>query len=249
MRTLALSAGALCAALSPIVVAAAESGFTAEFPLQDCSFVARGGNDYFDLSIGRQLYLSNQQCVAAGKCEELTELWITVLNEARELVLTDHGQKRRIRTRVVEEKETSNGKLAEVSRNFFATCRPSHDVYYFGEEVDIYEDGNIVSHEGEWLAGQQRAQPGIMMPASGFILGMRYFQERAPGIALDRAEHVATDVTIQTPAGKFHDCIRVAETTPLEPDESIKVYCPHVGLVVDDDLILQALHDPNANAH
>ena len=249
MRALALHTGALCLMLSQAASSdTSKPGFTDEFPLEDCSFVARGGNDFFDLTVGRQLYLTNQQCVAAGECDELEELWITVLNEARELVLTDDGDKRRIRTRVVEEKETADGELAEISRNFFATCRPSHDVYYFGEEVDIYEDGEIVTHEGQWLAGQHGAEPGIIMPASGFILGMRYFQELAPGVAMDRAEHVAVDLEVQTPAGKFDDCIRVSETTPLEPGESIKIYCPHVGLVTDGDLILQAVFDPNANA-
>jgi hypothetical protein len=249
MRALALHTGALCWVFSQAALAdASEPGFTDEFPLEDCSFAARGGNDFFDLTVGRQLYLTNQQCVAAGKCDELEELWITVLNEARELVLTDDGEKRRIRTRVVEERETADGELAEVSRNFFATCRPSHDVYYFGEQVDIYEDGEIVSHEGEWLAGRGGAQPGIIMPASGFLVGMRYFQERAPGVAMDRAEHVAFDLEVQTPAGSFDDCIQVAETTPLEPGESIKIYCPHVGLVTDGDLILQAVYDPNVNA-
>jgi hypothetical protein len=29
--------------------------------------------------------------------------------------------------------------------------------------------------------------------------------------------------------------VEVTETTPLEPDsESVKIYCPEVGLVVDD---------------
>jgi hypothetical protein len=84
------------------------------------------------------------------------------------------------------------------------------------------------------------------MPASGFILGMRYFLELAPRVALDRAEHVATDLEIQTPPGQFDDCTQVTELTPLDLGESIKVYCPHVGLVVDGDLVLQAVYEPTA---
>ena len=61
---------------------------------------------------------------------------------------------------------------------------------------------------------------------------------------LDRAEHVAFDLEIQTSAGAFDDCIRVSETSPLEPGhESIKVYCPHVGLISDGDLILPAVYE------
>ena len=135
------------------------------------------------------------------------------------------------------ENEKADGELKEISRNYFATCLPWRDVYYFGEDVDIYEDGEIVSHEGAWLAGRFGAQPGIIMPDSGFLLGQRYYQEIAPGVALDRAEHVDTDLEIDLQAGNFEDCIEVTETTPLEPgSESIKFYCPGVGLVIDGDL-------------
>lgn len=244
MRSLILTAGALCTAFSPLVFAA-EPAFTDEFPVEDCSFVARGGNPFFDLTPGRQLYFTNQQCVAAGECAELEELWITVLHETRTITLRDDGRKRRIRTRVVEEMEMADGELAEISRNFFATCSPANDVYYFGEDVDIYEDGEVVSHDGAWLAGRNGAEPGIIMIDSGFLLGARYFQEIAPGQALDRAEHVAADLELQTPAGSFDDCIKVSETSPLEPGhESIKFYCPHVGLVADGELLLNAVYDP-----
>lgn len=225
-----------------------EPRFTDEFPLEDCSFKPWGGNPFFMLTPGRQLYLTNQECVAAGECDELEELWITVQNQTREITLRDDGKTRRIMTRVVEEKETADGELVEISRNFFATCRPANDVYYFGEEVDIYEDGEIVSHEGQWLAGRNRAEPGIIMPDSGFLLGSRYFQELAPGVALDRAEHVAFDLEVRVPAGNFDDCIQVTETSPLEPGaESIKMYCPHVGMVSDGDLQLTAIFDPDTD--
>jgi hypothetical protein len=42
---------------------------------------------------------------------------------------------------------------------------------------------------------------------------------------------------ISRKAGNFDDCIEVTETTPLEPgSESMKVYCPDAGLVIDNDL-------------
>lgn len=63
---------------------------------------------------------------------------------------------------------------------------------------------------------------------------------------LDRAEHTGFDLEIQVPAGRFEDCIEITETSPLEPDrESVKVYCPHVGLVADGELKLMAVYDPN----
>lgn len=246
MRSSILSSAVLCGAVPLFAMAdPTEPEFTDEFPIEDCSFLARGGNPFFDLTPGRQLYLTNQQCVGAGDCDELEELWITVLDETRTIVLTDDGRKRRVKTRVVEEMEQADGEVVEISRNFFATCGPSNDVYYFGEDVDIYEDGEVVSHDGAWLAGKNGAEPGIIMIDSGFLLGARYYQEVAPGVALDRAEHVAIDLEVPTPAGLFDDCIKVSETTPLEPGhESIKLYCPHIGLVADGDLLLDAVYDP-----
>ena len=76
------------------------------------------------------------------------------------------------------------------------------------------------------------------MPGS-FLLGSRYFQERAPGVGLDRAEHVAMGLTLTVPAGTFKDCVEVLETASLEPNAmSTKRYCPGIGLVFDDGVEL-----------
>jgi len=148
--------------------------------------------------------------------------------------------------RVVEEREWRNGELVEVSRNYFARCIQTGDIYYFGEYVDIYEDGVIVSHDGTWLAGtntgQGAAQPGLIMPGT-FLLGSRYFQEVAPGVALDHAEHVNMELTVTTPAGTFDECVEVKETTPLEPGSvSTKIYCAELGLVTDNAVKLVQFH-------
>jgi hypothetical protein len=221
--------------------ASAATPYTREFPLENCTFKASGSNPYFRLTPGRQAYFSNQRCVAAGDCDELEELWITVTDRTRQITLSDDGISRTITTRVVQEFETADGELVEISRNFFAICQPSRDVYYFGEEVDIYEDGRVVSHDGAWLAGRRGAQPGIIMPDEAFLLGSRYFQELAPDVAMDRAEHVANDLEIDVPAGFLEDCVQVNETTPLEPGVSTKVYCPGKGLVRDGELELIAI--------
>ena len=53
---------------------------------------------------------------------------------------------------MVEERETNHEKPVEVSRNYFAISRRTNSVFYFGEDVDMYRNGAIVSHEGAWLA-------------------------------------------------------------------------------------------------
>jgi hypothetical protein len=226
-----------------VASAAPDDGFTKKFPLASCWFTSIGGNGYFPLIPGRQLYYSNAACVAAGKCEGLNELWITAERETKRISLPIGGERRTVSTRVVEERETEDGELVEISRNYFANCWAAHDVYYFGEDVDIYEDGKVVSHDGAWLAGRQGALPGIVMPEDGFIVGSRYYQEVAAGVALDRSEHKRTGFSMHLPAGKFDNCLEVEETTPLEPDDiGHKIYCRGVGLVKDDDLELTAIY-------
>jgi hypothetical protein len=236
---------AIASSFVPAIAASAEPAFTSDFDIENCRFATEGGNPYFILKPDRQAYYSNLRCVQSGECDELEELWITVRG-TRDITLWDDGKKRVIPTRVVEEKETREGKLVEISRNFFASCLPNRDVFYFGEDVDIYENGRIVSHEGAWRAGRQGAEPGIIMTESAFILGQRYYQEIAPRVALDRAEHVATDFEVEVPAGEFEDCVHVIETTPLDPGaESSKIYCPGVGMVADGELELVSVFEPS----
>jgi hypothetical protein len=82
-------------------------------------------------------------------------------------------------------------------------------------------------------------------------LGARYYQEIAPDVALDRAEHVKMGLTIKVntiPEKTLFDCVEIVETTPLEPgSKSIKRYCPGVGLVFDNDLELIDFHIANDN--
>lgn len=231
----------LAGALAPLVaMTAAADGFTRQFPLQACDFKPNGGNAFFRLKPGRQLYLSNVRCVGENECDELEEVWITVLPETRLVEFSQGGRSYAVRTRVVQEFETADGEVDEVSYNFFANCAPMNDVYYFGEEVF---DGEGNPADDAWLAGVDGARPGIIMPDRAFLLGSKYYQEQAPA-AQDRARHTALGLEIEVPAGVFHNCVEVTETTPLEPgEESIKVYCPNVGLVIDEELELIAVYE------
>lgn len=210
-----------------------EEPFTTDFRIEDCTFSANGSNPFFSLEPGHRLVLSGED-----DGEELV-VEITVLPKKRTVTfVTPRGERLRVVTRIVEERESADDELVEVSRNYFARCEQTNDVFYFGEAVDNYEDGEIVNHDGAWLAGKAGAQPGIIMPGT-YLLGARYFQEIAPG-AMDRGENTAMGLTITTPAGTFHDCVEVIETSPLEPGhESLKRYCPGIGMVQDDVILLE----------
>lgn len=194
--------------------------WTADFSATRDEFTSTGRNPFFVLEPGFvQEFASDDE-----------HLTITVLAETK---VVDG-----VETRIVEERETKGGQLIEVSRNYFAINRRTNSVFYFGEEVDIYKDGKLVNHEGAWSAGVKGAKYGLMMPGEA-LLRARFYQEVAPGVALDRAEIVSTTTAVKTPAGEFKNCVKVEETTPLEPGvKEYKLYAPGVGLVQDGDLKL-----------
>jgi hypothetical protein len=112
------------------------------------------------------LSLYNTTTVPQNAVASLSQLLSpTVLNETK----TVDG----VECRVVEERETKDGKLVEVSRNYFAIGKRTNSVYYFGEDVDIYKDDKVVSHEGAWLAGKNGARFGLMMPGLPLLSSAR----------------------------------------------------------------------------
>jgi hypothetical protein len=139
-------------------------------------------------------------------------------------------------TRVVEERETKNGRVTEISRNYFAIDPASGDVFYFGEDVDIYKKGKIVNHEGAWLSGIGGDRFGLLLPGRPAV-GQKYYQEFA-GNARDRAEIVSLTEEITTPAGVFKNCLRLRDSSPLESGTGDKWFAPGVGMVRDEGFVL-----------
>jgi hypothetical protein len=224
MKILAWSALALAVPAALAIVqeepASDLAGWTAEFTVEPGELVSTGRNPFFVLEPGYEL-----EYVGGGD-----RLVIRVLDAVRVI----DG----VETRVVEEREWEHGELLEVSRNYFALSSRTNSVFYFGEEVDDYEDGKITGHGGAWLSGAGGARFGLMMPGMPLVKG-RYYQEIAPGQALDRAEILALDGSVETPAGRFERCLVTEETNPLKPQErEKKVYAPGVGLLFDGDMML-----------
>ncbi len=198
--------------------------YTSTFAVDEAELSPTGRNPYFILEPGYQLHYEGRD---DGEAATLT---ITVLDKTLKV-----GN---VVTRVVEERETVGGKLVEVSRNYFAVCKRTNNVYYFGEDVDMYKNGKVVSHDGTWLSGRDGAKFGLAMPGSP-LPGARYYQEVAPKTAMDRAEVLSLSESLKTPAGDFMNCLKIEETTPLEPgDKAAKLYARGVGLLKDGPVTL-----------
>ena len=230
-----LAWASLLAASSPAPGAA-----TTELDLALCApgqntFSLAIDNSFFPLPVGRRWTLvGREQGQNIG-------LQVTVLGQTE----TFYRGSSRLTTRVVEETEWAddgNGSidpgedLIERSLNYFAQTQDG-TVCYFGEAVDIYENGVVVSHEGSWRADAPGNAPGIFMPSDP-AAGLTFQQEVAPGIAQDQATIVATDVTVKVPAGTFAGAIKVRDFNPLDGSKGTKYYAPGVGLIVDGPLSL-----------
>jgi len=203
---------------------AKDDGWNDSFPVESLTLVSTGQNRYWSLKPGRYVVLGNIEPAGAEF------VVISVLDETE---IID-----KIETRVIEEREYKDGRLVEVSRNFFAMAKETKDVFYFGEDVDDYENGKISGHSGQWRAGKDDARAGLYMPGNP-AKGMQYYMEFHPGIAMDRAEIFDTNATVETPAGIFRRSLIVTESSPLEPgDESYKRYAPDIGMIFDDGLEL-----------
>ena len=207
-----------------------EDDYTTNFGRERCNFTSTGSNPYYPLWPGYALHLEGEEEDDEGELVDIA-VTITVLHET-ELV---NG----VVTRVVEEYEEEDGEVVEISRNFVAVCRETGDVWYFGEDVDDYEDGEIVGHEGAWRAGVNGARPGLLMPGTPFV-GARYYEEIAPGVAEDRVQITSVDEEATVPAGTYEDLVATVDSE----GEDEKLYAPGVGLIVDEDLELIEITPP-----
>ena len=185
-----------------------------------------GSSPFFPLSPGLKIHLSD------GK----ETVIFSVLDETKVI----DG----VETRVVEERETEDGELVEISRNYFAADRTTGDVYYFGEDVDIYEDGKVVSHDGAWHSGVDGVSFGLIMPGRPAV-GDKFYLENAPG-AVERVEIAATDAKLDTPLRSFTDLVHCLEHDVLDGGQSRKWYARGIGMVGDDDMRVTKIEEPPA---
>lgn len=202
----------------------ASKAFQDTFAVDKQDLVPHGRNPFFILEPGWQLVLEGKE----GRDD--VKVVITILKGTRKV----DG----VECAILEERETENGELAEVSRNFFAISKKSNAVFYFGEEVDDYKDGKIVGHGGAWESGKNGARFGLFMPGTP-VVGSRFYNEHAPRLAMDRVEILSVTETTKTPAGTFQNCVRWQETTPLEPGvRDHKSFGRGIGFVQDGPLKL-----------
>src|SRR6476659_9855271 len=93
--------------------------FQSVFAVEKKNLGVKGSNPYFPLTPGYQLSYRH------GKDTDT----LTVLPETKVI----DG----VETRVVEDRETKNSQIVEVTRDYYAVDSATNDVYYMGEDVDV----------------------------------------------------------------------------------------------------------------
>ncbi|MDB5320544.1 MAG: hypothetical protein JWN40_2175, partial [Phycisphaerales bacterium] len=188
---------------APTILRATADSTDVPTPARRRDLVPTGRNQYWNLEPGfTAVFAGNED----GIHKRLT---ITVTPKTRVI----DG----VRTRIVFERQTANGHIEEIAENYFVIDRKTHDVYYFGEDVNLYSHGVLTSHESAWRSGVNGAKFGLVMPGE-VSLGNQLQQERAPGVAEDHAEVVRTGLRAHVPVGTFRGAIQTRETSVLEPD-------------------------------
>lgn len=181
-------------------------------------FVSGVTNPFFPLQAGRTL-------VYQGTTPEGTErVEVTVTGDTKVIL--------GVTCTVVRDTVSVGGVVVEDTLDWYAQDLAGN-VWYFGEESRNYENGELVSLEGSWLAGRDGASPGIVMKANPED-GVLYRQEYLVSEAEDVARVVALGRTAEVLAGTFTGCLVTRDFSPLEPEVAEhKFYAPGVGLVLE----------------
>ncbi len=127
----------------------------------------------------------------------------------------------------VEDREFENGKLAEITVDYFAQD-DAGNVYYLGEAVDEYENGKVTGHSGQWMLGVDTQKPGLLVPGQPKI-GQRFKSENVSKDLNEKDEVVSLSDTVTVPAGTFKNCLKIREFA--EGSAELKYYAPGIGVV------------------
>ena len=130
--------------------------------------------------------------------------------------------------------------LVEETHDYYAQDTDGN-VWYFGEDVTnyVYDDNDMLietNSESSWLAGENGALPGIIMPANP-IVGFNYFQEWAvDDEALDHGTVTSIGNSVTIGVGTFHDVMQILDGSLVEPDaREYKYFAPGIGLILAEE--------------
>jgi len=172
-------------------------------------------NPYFPLIRGRTwIYQKGTETIT-----------VTVTGETREIL--------GVTTAVIHDVVEDNGELVEDTKDWYGQDIDGN-VWYFGEIVLNYEDGEVANVDGSFTAGTDGAKAGMIMKAAPAIDDV-YRQEFAVGNAEDAAEVLSLTGSATVPAASCNgDCLVTRDFAPIEPGVfADKYYKPGIGSILE----------------
>lgn len=201
-----------------------DRGIESKIPVYDkTGFSTNITNPYFSLPTLRTL-------VYEGQTDEgLERVEISIEGETK---VVDG-----VTTLVYRDKVYVAGVMVEDTWDYLAQDAIGN-VWYFGENVNNYEEGVIVDHDGSWLAGENGAEAGIWMKANPKV-GDTYKQEYLKGEAEDMADVVSISEKLTIRGKQYENCLKTYDYTPLDINsKEYKYYCKETGSLVLEENIL-----------
>ncbi|MET3173322.1 UNVERIFIED_ORG: hypothetical protein ABIB52_001154 [Arthrobacter sp. UYCu721] len=199
-------------------------GSAINFDRTDFQAAPRIDNKWFPLKPGMQYTTTGTVTSAEGTSTR------TVVHTVTGLTKVIDG----VKTRVLWDRDYSDGELVESELAFFAQTGKG-TVWLFGEYPEEYENGGFVGAPSTFISGLAKAQAGIAMQAKPRTGTPDYVQAYAPkvdfldcGTVFQKNQHVCV------PTGCYDDVLVIDEYNPLEPPEAghqRKFYSAGTGLV------------------
>jgi hypothetical protein len=118
-----------------------------------------------------------------------------------------------------------DGRIQEAALDYYAQADDG-SVWYLGEDVFDYRNGQVFTTEGTWLAGKE-GPPEMIMPGDPQI-GDVHRAENIPAVAFEEVEIKRTGETFDGPSGPV-DGVMIARELHDDGAFSDKVFAPGYG--------------------
>jgi hypothetical protein len=130
---------------------------------------------------------------------------------------------------VIQDRAFLDGELIEVAKDYTAQADDGA-VYYFGEDVNYYENGKLTNHKGSFRYGEDTQNLGILMPADPQV-GDTWKFEDVPGITVE-TDKVADPPPRLTVGGEtYTDVLRIDADVQPDNERESKYYAKGTGVV------------------
>lgn len=196
-----------------------------EVDLTAADFVKVVDNPYFPLIPGTRWVYEGK--LADGGVEH-TEL--EILHESRQV----NG----VTATILHDSVFQDGALVEETFDWFAQDKEGN-VWYLGEDVNNYENGVLINHDGSWEWGVDGALPGVNMwadPAAHRVEAYR--QEYYIGVAEDFGLVLSASESVTVPVGSFQNVVQTYDFSSLKTNiQGHKFYAPGVGIIKEVELL------------